>query len=97
MIESNFYIVLNIKTADGFESYGKFFIGNDRKTANSIFQKLKGSKKVSEKSILTLDLTETSHGLPLNMQLISCTLEELAENCKTITKETFKFLNLKEM
>jgi hypothetical protein len=97
VVESNFYIVLNIKTADGFESYGKFFIGNNRRSANSIFQKLKGSKKVSDKSILTLDLMETSHGLPLNIEVISCTLEELAENCKTITKETFKFLNLEKM
>ena len=38
---------------------------------------------------------ETNRGLPLNVQVISCTLEELAENCKTTTKEIFKLLNLK--
>jgi hypothetical protein len=97
MAETSFFIVLNIKTGEGFESCGKFFIGNDRGLANNIFKKLKGDKKVTEKSILTLDLMETSRGLPVNMQVISCTLEELAENCKIITKEIFMRLNLKEL
>ena len=97
MGDTNFYIVLNLKTAEGFNSYGRFFIGKDKNTADEIFKKLKGNKKVTEKSILTLELREATKGLPLDVQLISCTLEELAENCKTITKETFKLLNLKEM
>jgi hypothetical protein len=91
----SFLIVMNIITADGFESCGKFFIGSDRNAATSIFQKLKGSKKVSDKSILTFELMETSRGLPLNIQVIGCTLDELAQNCKIITKEMFKLLNLK--
>jgi hypothetical protein len=66
-MEEGFLIVVNIKTAGGFESYGKFFIGNDRSAAKTVFQKLKGSKKVSDKSILTFDLMETSHGLPVNI------------------------------
>jgi len=94
MAERNFYIMLNIRTADGFESYGKFFIGNGRETAYRVFAKLKGSRKINDKSILHLDLMETRNGLPVNIQLISCTLEELAENCKIITKEIFKHFNL---
>jgi hypothetical protein len=97
MPETHFDISLNIKTADGFECFGKFSIGNDRDAAYHVFQKLKGSKKVTDKSILTLELMEIRRGLPLNIQLMSCTLEQLAENCKIITKETFKLLNLKEM
>ncbi len=69
MAETSFYIGLNIKTADGFETYGKFFIGNYKDIAYSIFGKLKGSKKVSDKSILTMDLMETSYGLPINIQV----------------------------
>jgi hypothetical protein len=94
--ETTFYIVLNIKTGNGFENFGKFFLGNNRDAAYSIFQKLKGSKKINEKTILHLDFMETKKGLPLNIQVISCSLEELAENCKIITKETFKLLNLGE-
>jgi hypothetical protein len=37
---------------------------------------------------------ETRDDLPVNLKLITCTLEELAENCKLITKEIFKINNL---
>jgi hypothetical protein len=96
MKETTFYIVLNIRTANGFESFGEFILGNSRDAAYSIFQKLKGSKKINEKTILHLDFMETKKGLPLNIGVISCSLEELAENCKIITKETFKLLNLEK-
>jgi hypothetical protein len=92
-----FYIVLNLRTSTGFESFGKFCLGNDRNTAQSIFLKLKGDRKVNDKSILHLDLIETRHELPVNIQMISCSLEELAENCRTITKEMFRHMNLEEI
>jgi hypothetical protein len=96
MEQTAFYIVLNLKTGNGFENFGKFSIGNAREFARSIFNKLKGRRDVDEKNVLHLDLIETSNGLPVNMQMISCSLEELAENCKIITREAFKLLNLAE-
>jgi len=97
MGQTTFNIVLNIKTCNGFECFGKFFVGNNKKFAEDIFDQLKGKKNIDEKSILQLDLVETRNGLPANMKMISCSLEELAENCKIITKETFKLLNLEEI
>ena len=97
MRQTAFNIVLNIKTCNGFDCFGKFFVGNNKKFAQAVFDQLKGRKNVDEKSILQLDLVETINGLPANMQMISCSLEELAENCKIITKETFKFLNMEEI
>ncbi|HLF45929.1 MAG TPA: hypothetical protein VI548_05870 [Chitinophagaceae bacterium] len=94
MKKTVFYIVLNLKTSKGFESFGKFYIGNNRKTANSIFKSLAGNKDVNEKDILLMELMETVDGLPLNIRAITCSLAELAENCKIITKEIFKFFNL---
>jgi len=94
MSERDFHIALSIKTADGFESYGKFFLGNNRRAAENIFAKLSGSKKVNSKSILTLEFVETNRNLPLNIQVISCTLEELTKNIRIITREMFKLLNL---
>jgi hypothetical protein len=94
MRESTFYILLNMKTCEGLESFGRFFIGKSKKFAETLFSQLKGDKNVNEGSILHLELRETSNGLPVNMHIISCTLEELVQNCKTITKETFKFINL---
>jgi hypothetical protein len=92
--QNGFYIVMNLKAGKNYESYARFYIGNKRRFAESLFQKLKGSKEVSEKSILQLELTEISKGLPVNINLLSCTLDELAENCKIITKELFKQFNL---
>ncbi len=97
MKQTTFNIVLNIRTSNGFESFGKFFVGNKKKIAEAIFVQLKGRKNVDEKTILQLDLVETIDGLPVNMTVISCSLDELAENCKLITKETFKILNMEEM
>jgi hypothetical protein len=97
MKQTTFYIVLNLRTCNGYESFGKFFIGNDKKFAAQIFARLKGKKNVSENSVLQLDLMETTNGLPVNIQMITCSLDELAENCKLITKETFKLFNLKEI
>jgi hypothetical protein len=96
MTERAFHIILNIKTGKGFECFGKFFVGNNRQSATTIFQKLSGKTDVDEKTILSLELMETKQGLPLNLQIIGCTLQELAENCKIITKETFKIFNLED-
>src|ERR1051326_6099902 len=97
MAVSEFYIVLNIKSGKDFQTYGKFFLGSNREIANSIFKELKGNKKVSNASVLYIELMETKNELPVNIQLMSCSLDELSENCKMITKETFKRCNLEEM
>jgi hypothetical protein len=39
---------------------------------------------------LQIDLMETRNDLPTNIKVLGCTLEELAENCKVITKVVFK-------
>lgn len=95
MAETKFYIQLNIKTSDDFKCYGKFALGGSRKFANALFLKMQGSEKVDDQSILQLEFVETRNELPINVQVIGCSLDQLAENCKTITKEVFKFSNLK--
>jgi|SRR4029079_12732722 len=97
MAVSEFYIVLNIKSGKDFQTYGKFFLGKSRKFADRVFKKLKGNKKISNASVLYIELMETNNELPINIQVMSCTLDELSENCKMITKETFKQYNLEEM
>jgi hypothetical protein len=97
MKQASFYIVLNLRTPGGYECFGKFIVGNNRNVAMAIFNKLKGQKNVNEKSILQLDLMESMNGLPVNMQMMTCSLEDLAENCKIITKETFRHYNMEEI
>jgi hypothetical protein len=94
MFNTQFYILFNIKTANGMESYGKFFVGNNHDTAHSIFKSLKGSREVNDENMLYIELVEISKGLPVNLKMISCTLNELGTNCKYITKEVFKAFNL---
>jgi hypothetical protein len=97
MKKATFYIVLNLRTSNGYECFGKFIIGSNQQLATAIFNQLKGKKNVDEKSILQLDLMESVNGLPVNMQMMTCSLEELAENCKIITKEAFRHFNMEEI
>jgi len=96
MTLNTFYILISIRTREGFERIGKYNLGNNRKTATAIFRLLKGSPDVDPQTMLTMELEETVNGLPLNLQMLGCTLEELSYNTKIIVKEKFKHLNLKE-
>jgi hypothetical protein len=96
MKENTFYVVLSIRAAEGFENFGKFNLGNNQEAASEVFRQLRGSSVVDEKTMLTIDLVETIHDLPVNLHILACTLDELAHNCKIIAKETFKIFNLKQ-
>lgn len=93
-MDTTFYIVLSVKKEGGSESFGRFYLGNNRDDAYAIFRKLQGRKTVSDKNILFIDFIETVDGLPVNLNMMTCTLEQLAENCKIITKEIFWLNNL---
>jgi len=40
---------------------------------------------------------QTVNGLPVKIESMCCTLEELGYNCKLIAKEIFRLKNLEEM
>ena len=96
MMDSRYYILLSLKTLTGFDTYGEYFLGNDRQTADDLYNQLKGSREITN-GLLHLDLMETTNGLPLKIKTISCTLDELAYNTKLIAREIFKLKNLEEM
>ena len=89
-MDTTFYIELTLKTANGLECVARFFVGNDRERAHEVFRKLRGSNDVNEKDVMYLSFMETKNGLPLNVDMMSCTLDQLGENSKIITKELFK-------
>jgi hypothetical protein len=95
MKENTFYVLVSIKTCDGFENFGKFNMGNNRDAAAEVFHQFKGNANVNEETVLTIELMETVNELPLNLNILACTLEELAYNIRIIAKETFKLHNLK--
>ncbi|WP_143167255.1 hypothetical protein [Mucilaginibacter sp. OK098] len=93
-METIYYIDLHIKTPDGFETYGTFYLGSNREKAKAIFSQLKGTDEVSEKSILHMDFTEMTNGIPLPIQILHCTIDDIAVNSRIITKDIFKNLAL---
>ncbi|MBK5269490.1 MAG: hypothetical protein JJE22_00620 [Bacteroidia bacterium] len=58
------------------EVFARFFIGNSREHADIIFNKLKGTHDVKEKSILFVDFIETKDGLPVNFNMMTCSLNQ---------------------
>jgi len=93
-MRTTFYIILRLRTADGFESYGSFNLGDNREFAYHTFGQLKGRELPQETDMLHMDLMETLEGLPVNLRVVCCTAEEIAANVKCITREMFKLLNL---
>jgi len=93
-MDNTFYLILNMRTPDGFVPYGRFELGNHRDFAYSLFEELHGSKDIDDTDILHMDLMELKESLPLNIRVISCTADEIAANCKFLTKELFKRINL---
>lgn len=93
-MQTKFYIICHLTTPAGPEAYGRFEIGNDRKTAYQLFARLKGDKEVKEYNMLCLELMETVNELPVNINVLSCTLDQLTENFRLITKEIFNQRNL---
>jgi hypothetical protein len=96
-VNTQFYITFSFKTCEDYKTFAKFFIGNNREVAYAIFKKLKGYDEVNEANVLYMDFIESWEGLPKNLKVKSCTLQQLSENCSIITKELFKFNNLEEL
>jgi len=96
-MKTQFYILLSLKTPQGYCDYGQYFFGNDRQTAYELFTQLSGEKKMKDNCLLHIDLMETVNEIPVKIKTICCTLEELGYNCKLIAREIFRLKNLEEM
>jgi len=93
-MEHKFYIELNMKTVDGFERFGCLELGSDRGFAVRLFAGLAGRPAEGDTEVLHMDLVEKRGELPMNMQVITCTVEELGKNMKYLTRELFRKINL---
>jgi hypothetical protein len=90
-------IAIHARTSSGFDTIGEFFIGSDRQEANQLFKSLKGSPDNLEDGVLIMDLRELNRGLLFDVHMIQCTLDQVADNCRLITKHQFRALNLKDV
>ncbi|MGC4038611.1 MAG: hypothetical protein QM764_21790 [Chitinophagaceae bacterium] len=89
-MNTTYCIKLSLRCGDEVECIAKFNLGNDKQFAKDLFGRLKGSHDVQENDPLQMEFIETKNELPLSMQIISCTLADLGENAKMITREVFK-------
>ncbi len=96
-MNTQFYILLSLKTPQGFVDYGQYSFGDDRWPAYELFSKLKGNEKNKDNCLLHIDLMETVDELPVKIKSICCSLEELGINCKLIAREIFRLKNLEEI
>jgi hypothetical protein len=93
-MDIHFIINISLQGPEGQITYGRFCLGNDRSSADEIFQRLKGSTKEVAGCYLKIELLEEIMGLPVPSGLISCTLDDLKENIAIISKEVFRIANL---
>jgi len=90
VMNTEFFISLTLLTPEGPQSFARFTLGEDKQYAVSVFNSLQGTTESDSPGVLQLEFTELSNGLPVNIKLKDCTLEELSWNCKYLTKEAFK-------
>ena len=91
---SAYRISVQMRVAAGFTETGSFLIGTDKSAATALFDQLEGRKHENPSSLLRLCLITRENEQDYILQLLDCTLDEMAENIRTITKETFRLLNL---
>ena len=94
MMETTYFITINMKVPQGMMEVGRFFIGNHKAWAMESFGRLQGESKARKDDVLRLDLLEKHEGMYFLLGQLSCTLELLEQNCKLITIDAFKYFNL---
>jgi hypothetical protein len=95
MTNSEFYIDISIQTKEGPKRFGRFEFLSDRETAHALFNRLKGSLSIDSKDMLYIEFMELKNGLPVNMNILTCNLQQLGTNTMLITQEVFRLMNLR--
>ncbi|NML23102.1 hypothetical protein HHL16_19650 [Pseudoflavitalea sp. G-6-1-2] len=85
-----FFIIIHIRIKGELQSFGKFDLGSNKEAAYDLFSQLKGNSNSDNGNVLFMELTETVNNLPANIRILSCTLDQLAANCRTIAKQLFR-------
>jgi hypothetical protein len=97
MMESVYSIIVNMRVHHGYVETAHFFIMGTKSDSLEIFDQLYGQYNSDITPLLRMDLVaRDSNGIDTVLNSLDCTLQELTENIKIITKETFKLLNLEQ-
>jgi hypothetical protein len=94
MNKTRYNIIVNIKTIGGYVEIAYFQLTGNAEEATTIFSNLQGNADADPNAKLRLDLVEWNGKLGLILTTLDCTLHELSENIKYLTKELFRIYNL---
>jgi hypothetical protein len=94
-MHTTIYIDIRIQTSEGPQRFARFDLGHDRDAGRRLFSNLKGSREVNSKDMLYIELVESVNELPVNLEILSCDLQQLGTNTMLITQEIFRLTNLR--
>ncbi len=86
---TEYLLVLRMTVPGGEKVLGKFFLGESAETALEVYRQLQGTENIEPHHILFFDFIKSCNGLPLDLKLIGCSLEEASANVKIIVKNLF--------
>lgn len=89
-MKMEFDLMISFRTPAGFKRCAQYFLGNDRRFVESVFQQLTGREDTTDQAVLHLDLVETTGEVPVKVKTIGCKLSELCDNSELVTKELFR-------
>jgi len=76
--------------------YGKFSLGWEKASSVEIFAMLKGKRDSDHVCSIQMELSQEIAGLPVPINIINCSLEELKENVAVISREIFRIAQLED-
>jgi hypothetical protein len=91
-----FYITADMKGCQGYIEYCRFILGTGIEAAQDIFEQLLGLPDTGSEGMLRLSLVQPGSAPYEVLATKYCTLNELGNNCRLITRELFKYYNLDE-
>ncbi|MES1218505.1 MAG: hypothetical protein ABUT20_23565 [Bacteroidota bacterium] len=89
-MNKRYAIRITMRCEQDTDCIATFNLGRNGTFAYDLFRKLSGNAQVTEKDPLQMEFIEMKTELPLIADIISCTLAEIGENSKLITRELFK-------
>lgn len=89
-----FIITIDMKVAEGYIEYGRFTINSFQHAAQDIFDQLSGLAYTNNNLLLRLSLIQQGSEPFEVLATKYCTLDELCDNCRLITRALFKCYNL---
>lgn len=90
VMNKRYAIQVTMRCEQDAECIATFNLGRNGTLASDLFRRLRGNPQVTEKDPLQMEFIELTNELPLIVDIISCTLAEIGENSKLITRELFK-------